>query len=107
MISWFRRWGWVLGIVIGAVAIYFLTKGKTPPPLEAIDTAVKAAKADYEAEVLAAEIGKEKATAKIEQDYKEAIDALDDEEKKQVEVLRKDPRNLARFLVRAGARKRT
>ena len=107
MISWLRRWGWVAGVVVIAIAVYMLTRGKTPPPIEAINTAVKAAKADYEAEVMAAELGKEKAIAKIEADNKEAIDALDDQEKKQAETLRKDPRKLARFLVRAGARKRS
>ena len=99
------RYCWLpLLLIAAAFGISFLPRLKAPR--RALKTELDAIDAEEEAEMLEAELGRDKALAAIETNHREAVDALTEKQKKQAEKLRADPRALSRFLVFAGAKQR-
>lgn len=103
MIAWFKRWGWVGAFVLFAILVIILTAGKKRPNIKA---EVAAAKADAKAEKLEAKIGRDLAVKKIEEEYRDTIAKLEEDQKKEAERLRSSPRDLSKWLARVGAGKR-
>lgn len=103
MIAWLKRWGWVIAFVLFAILVAVCTLGKVKPNIKA---EVDAAKAEAKAVKLEAELGHEKAVARIEEDYAETITKLEEEQKKQATELRKDPKQLSKWLARVAAGKK-
>lgn len=105
MIAWLKRWGWIVGIVIGAAVLYLLTRNQKHLPLDALDSALKAARAEEKAEKMAAELGHERALQAIEEEHRDRLEQLKKEDAAKVEELSKNPGKLARMLARdAGSR---
>jgi hypothetical protein len=100
MLSWLKRWGWVIAFIAVAVLIYVLTAGQKKLNIGA---EVKAAKAEAKAEKLLAKMDRDAAVKVIEEEHRETIEKLDERQKKEAEVLRKDPRELSRWLARVGS----
>jgi hypothetical protein len=93
-----------LGVVLG-----FLISGKVrrkgPPPAQ-VKAELEAITAGAEASKMAAAVGKAEAVRVVEETHSEAVEALDEKEREEADKLREDPRALARYLVRAGRRRR-
>lgn len=92
-----------LGVVLG-----FIVSGKCrrkgPPPAQ-VKAELEAITAGAEAEKMAAAVGKAEAVRVVEETYSEAREALDEKQRAEAEKLRDNPRDLARYLVRAGQRR--
>lgn len=104
IIIFFRRWGWLIAFVLGAVTIFVLTGGKVRLPVaKELEATKRAADAEAKAAKLQAQIGHVEATKKIEEEYRETIEKLDERQKQEAEQLRKNPRELSRMLARNAA----
>lgn len=104
--SWLKRYGWLIGFVIVAAAVYFATYGKVKL---SFGEAYKSVKAQGEAEVkaakLEAELGHAEAIKIIDKENQDAIAKLNAKEKKQAEKLRNNPRGRAALYARVAAKR--
>jgi hypothetical protein len=64
---------------------------------------IDVAKADAKAAKLEAQIGRDEAVKKIEEEHREVIAQLDEKQRVQAEALRQDPRKLSKWLAGVGA----
>lgn len=91
----------IVGVIIGAV---FSKRVRDRGAfLDQTKAELEASKAAAEALRWKAELGAEKAAAKVEAEHKAELEKLDDTQKQEAQKLRKDPGALARYLVRAGS----
>ena len=104
MIAWLRRWGVFVLVVGGAVVAWLVLRRK--PPAAAIAAELEAIREETRVARVAAEQGRAEALAEVEKRYGEAKAQLEDRERQEAEKLGQDPVALARYLVRAGARRR-
>lgn len=105
MIAWFRRWGWFVLVIAGAVIGWLISRKRASPYPEIINE-LDVIRVDREITKLAAERGRAEALREIERRYGEEKAKLEEKERREAETLTEDPVALARFLVRAGARRR-
>lgn len=110
-----KRWAWWLGlaallILVGALLgplralVVGLLASAVPGARRVAEIEMKAARAAAEAERLEAEHGREEAIERIELRYRATLKALDERQTAQAVELRRDPRQLSRFLARRAGR---
>ena len=93
-----------LGVLVGfVVSKQARQKGQV---LEQTRTELHAGRAAAEAARWKIALGAERAAEKIEAQHQETLAKLDAAERREADALRQSPKDLARFLVRAGARPR-
>lgn len=93
----------VVGVIIGAV---FSKRVRDRGAfLDQTKAELEASSAAAEALRWKAELGAERAAAKVEAEHRAELEALDEKQKQEAEQLRKDPGALARYLVRAGSQR--
>lgn len=90
-------------IAAGAVAIFgivllVLTFGKSKVQIPDLKLAFRAIDAEAKAKKLVAELGQEKALAKVHEEYAEVLAQLDQEEEEEAKKLVSDVPRLARLL---------
>lgn len=105
MIDFLKRYWPLFALASGGLILFLVTRGRKGLSPPAIATELRAIRAEAHAEKAAAELGHEKAVEAIEAKHAEAVAKLGDEERAQAELLRKDPKALARFLVQAGSKR--
>ena len=105
-IVWFRRWGWVpiaiiiliLGFILGGFLVRRRKGRRIVDPISDIKTAVEENNRKIDAEIMAAQIERDRELAEIDQKYKETLAALDDDQRERAERYRRNPKRLARWL---------
>ena len=102
MIEWFRKWWWVVALVIVGGALFVLSKGKQTFDIDEIFTA---AQAQADAKKLEAKLGRDAAKKQIEEKYAETIEEMDEADKKEAEELGEDPGARSRFYARVAIRR--
>jgi len=103
MITFLRRWGWLILFIVAAILLFIITAGRTRLD---IGKEIAVAKADAKAEKLAAKLGHVEAVKRIEEEHKEAIAQLEEKQKAEAVTLKNDPAALSRFLARAASGKK-
>jgi hypothetical protein len=99
------KWLWYILAILGAIAgvlFFVLSGGKVDPP--DLKKQFKRIDAETEANKLKAKLGHEEAIRRIEEKYKEKLDALDEHQKEAARRLRSDPAALSKYLVDVGTR---
>jgi hypothetical protein len=104
-VSALKRWGWVALFAFLVVVLFVITFGRKNK-LQDVKTEIDAARAEADAEKMQASLDLTSAAVLVEKQYQAQLKALSDRELIQAAELRKDPKKLAAFLVRAGAKKR-
>lgn len=102
--AWLKEHWYVPLFAAGAVlgfAVSASTRKKGPPKAQ-VKAELEVIKAGAKAKKLEAELGAAKATAEVEAEYHAEKERLGAAERAEAEKLRENPRDLARFLVRAG-----
>jgi len=102
VIAWLKRWGWVVLVIAGGVLLYVLTLGRSKPP---ITREIEAAKAEAKAAKLEARVGRDEAVRQIEEEYQETLAELESRQKDEATKLRKDPKQLSKWLARVASTK--
>ncbi len=99
-----RVWIWIVAAftLVGGYLAWAALKERRKDPLPNYRNEIDAIDARAETEKLWIRHGEEEAVRIVEEKHKEALDALDDKKKAEAEALRKNPSELAAFLVRAG-----
>ena len=100
MISWLKRWGWVLVVGLAGIIAFCGTAGRLRFPLR---REVAAAKAEEKATKLAARVSHTAAIKEIEKEYETTISRLNRRQQNEASILRKNPGKLAKFLVRVAS----
>lgn len=103
MIAWIRRWGVLVLVVAGAVVTWVLFRRR---PGELIAGELEAIREERDVARVEAERGRAEALAEVERRYADAKAGLEERERAEAAELAEDPVALARYLVRAGARRR-
>ena len=101
MYVWLKEYWYIPLFVLGSILLWVFSR-KSSTPLALTLAELDVIKAGSEAEKLKAVFGNKKAKTVVEEKYKESYRNLTDDQKKEADALQKDPKKLARFLVRAG-----
>jgi predicted Holliday junction resolvase-like endonuclease len=105
-VVWFRRWGWVpIAIVLAILAFIaggFIFRrrrdGRILDPLSDVRNAVEENNLRIDAEIIEAQLERDRQLAEIEARHRETLARLDEEQKKRAEQYRRDPKKLSRWL---------
>jgi len=105
--NWFRKWGWVpmgfLLLVLGFVgggALFGRRRedGKRATPVDNIKDAIDRNNEEIDAEIEQARQQHVAEVVRIEREHQEAVAALDEEQERKRQELRRNPKKLAKWL---------
>jgi hypothetical protein len=88
----------ILGFILGGFLVRRRKGRRIVDPISDIKTAVEENNRKIDAEIMAAQIERDRELAEIEQKYKETLAALDDDQRERAERYRRNPKRLARWL---------
>ena len=100
--GWIKKYWYIPVTIIGAAVMYAITRRPEGNPVEVARVEVEAIQAGAEAAKQQAELSTARATEAVKLKYTEKMEALDEKQREQAQMLAKDPPALAKFLVRAG-----
>ncbi len=101
--KWLKRYWYIPLLLIAGILIWFFFR-RSGTPLDSTLLELRAIRAEADVEKLEARVGTDKAIAVVEANYEAEMEKLDEAQKEEAKELRRDPKKLARFLVRAGGR---